>query len=65
MGARNRVGKGLSYRPAGLHRLAESIPWNLSLGSLKVLTKFVTQDGGIIRIPYIIHISCFTVVDKF
>jgi hypothetical protein len=28
MGARNRVGIGLSYRPARLHRLAESIPWN-------------------------------------
>jgi hypothetical protein len=26
MGARNRVGIGLSYRPARLHRLAESIP---------------------------------------
>ncbi len=26
MGARNRVGKGLSYRPARLHRLAEFIP---------------------------------------
>ncbi len=27
MGARNRVGKGLLYRPARLHRLAESIHW--------------------------------------
>ncbi len=27
MGARNRVGIGLSYRPAGLHRLAEFNPW--------------------------------------
>jgi hypothetical protein len=26
MGAKNRVGIGLSYRPARLHRLAESIP---------------------------------------
>jgi hypothetical protein len=26
MGARNRVGIGLSTRPARLHRLAESIP---------------------------------------
>ncbi len=26
MGARNRVGIGLSYRPAWPHRLAESIP---------------------------------------
>jgi hypothetical protein len=28
MGARNRGGMGLSYRPAGLHRLAEFIPGN-------------------------------------
>ena len=28
MGARNQVGIGLSYRPAGLHRLSEFIPWN-------------------------------------
>ncbi len=27
MGARNRVGIGLLYRPAMLHRLAELIPW--------------------------------------
>ncbi len=36
MGARNRVGMGLSYRPARLHRLAESIPRNRFLGSLNV-----------------------------
>jgi hypothetical protein len=36
MGARNRIGIGLSYRPARLHRLAELIPWNRFLGSLKV-----------------------------
>jgi hypothetical protein len=35
MGARNRVGIGLSYRPARLHRLAEFIPGNRFLGSLK------------------------------
>jgi hypothetical protein len=36
-GARNRVGIGLSnHRPAGLHRLAELIPWDRFLGSLKV-----------------------------
>jgi hypothetical protein len=35
MGARNRLGIGLSYRPARLHRLEESIPWNGFLGSLK------------------------------
>jgi hypothetical protein len=36
MGARNRAGIGLSYRPAGLHRMAESISWNRFLGLLKV-----------------------------
>jgi hypothetical protein len=35
-GARNRVGIGLSYWAARLHRLAESIPWNRFLGSIKV-----------------------------
>ncbi len=37
MGARNQGGIGLSYRPARLHRLAESIPWNRFLGSINVL----------------------------
>ncbi len=36
MGARNRVGKGLLYRPSRLHRLAELISWNKFLGSLRV-----------------------------
>jgi hypothetical protein len=36
MGARNRVEIGLLYRPTRLHRLAELIPWNRFLGSLKV-----------------------------
>ncbi len=36
MGARNRVGTGLLYRPARLHRLAEFIPWNRCLGSINV-----------------------------
>ena len=36
MGARNRKGIALAYRPARLHRLAESIPWNRFLGSLKL-----------------------------
>ncbi len=34
--ARNRIRIGLSYRPARLHRLTESIPCNRFLGSLKV-----------------------------
>ncbi len=36
MGARNRVGIGLSYPPARLPRLAEFIPWNQFLGSIVV-----------------------------
>ncbi len=36
IGARNRVGIGLSYQPARLHSLAELVPWNRFLGSLKV-----------------------------
>ncbi len=36
MWARNRVETGLSYRPARLHRLAELVPWNRFLNSLKV-----------------------------
>jgi hypothetical protein len=31
-----RVGIGLSYRPARLHRLAEFIPWSRFLGSINV-----------------------------
>jgi hypothetical protein len=37
MGARHRIGIGLSYRPARLHRLAKFIPWNRFLGSINVL----------------------------
>ncbi len=36
MGARNRVGKRLLYRSARLHSLAELVPWNRFLVSLKV-----------------------------
>jgi hypothetical protein len=36
IGARNRVGIGLSYRPAWLHSLEELVPRNRFLGSLKV-----------------------------
>jgi hypothetical protein len=48
MGARNRVGIGLSYRPARLHRLAEFIPWNRFLGS-KIVYKngLATYAGGV------------------
>jgi hypothetical protein len=37
VGVRNRVGIGLSYRPAWLHSLAELVSWNWFLGSLNVL----------------------------
>jgi len=37
MGARNRVGIGLSYRPARLHSLAELVPWNRIHGLHKSL----------------------------
>ncbi len=49
MEARNRVGIGLSYRPARLHRLAELIPWNRFRGSLKVKKFrlcFIPYPGG-------------------
>jgi hypothetical protein len=36
MRARNRVGIGLSYRPARLHSLSELVHRNRFLGSLKV-----------------------------
>jgi hypothetical protein len=36
MGARNRGGIGLSYRPARLHRLAEFIPWNQFRGPINI-----------------------------
>jgi hypothetical protein len=46
MGARNRVGIGLSYRPARLHRLAELIPWNRFLGSINVRLKIRALSAG-------------------
>ncbi len=36
MGARKRLGIGLSYRPTRLHSLVELVPWNRFMGSLKV-----------------------------
>ncbi len=36
LGVKNPVGIGLSYRPARLHRLAELVPKNRFLGSLKI-----------------------------
>ncbi len=44
LGARNRVGKMLSYRPVRLHRLAESIPGLLK--SLKILSLAWSAQHG-------------------
>jgi hypothetical protein len=46
MEARNRVGIGLSYRPARLHRLAESIPWFLKSLKYHLLTVIGVKGGG-------------------
>ncbi len=59
MGARNRVGIGLLYRPARLHtELAELVLWNRILGFLKVL-KFGSEVGGIT-----LFIKCDKWMDK-
>ncbi len=58
MGARNRVGKALSYRwSARLHRLAESIPGHLK--SLKITARaymagrfFPKEDPIVIHHPW-------------
>jgi hypothetical protein len=47
-GARNRVRIRLSYRPAGIHRLAETIPWNRFLGSF-IVHKFGLRKRAEIR----------------
>jgi hypothetical protein len=49
MGARNRVGIGLLYLPARLHRLAESIPWNRFLYPLKVFKKTKVRIFKLVR----------------
>jgi hypothetical protein len=36
IGDKNRVGIGLPYRPARLHRPAELIPWNRFLSSFEI-----------------------------
>ncbi len=43
MGARNRVGVGLYYRPARLHRLAESIPGVLK--NLKIPSQYLRRKN--------------------
>jgi hypothetical protein len=49
MGSRNRVGTGLSYRPARLYRLAGSIPRNRFLGSIKILKYRYTNYMNYVR----------------
>jgi hypothetical protein len=48
----NRVGIGLSYRPARLHKPAELIPWNRFLGSLKVKKFGLWRAGTIALFPF-------------
>jgi hypothetical protein len=64
MGARHRVGIGLSYRPTTLHRLAELMPWNRFLGSINVL-KYGLQFVGLswISIMICLVLSVLTKVD--
>jgi hypothetical protein len=54
MGARNRVGIGLSYWSARLHRLEESIPWN-RFDSWATKKFKNTVSGGQVRQPYSIR----------
>jgi hypothetical protein len=54
IGARNQLGIGLSYRPARLHSLAELVPWNRFMGSLKI-KKF---GLWIMRIIYLFSFYC-------
>jgi hypothetical protein len=45
MGARHRVGIGLSYRSARLHRLAELMPWHRFHKGLKMPTLLSVRNG--------------------
>jgi hypothetical protein len=59
MGARNRLGIGLSYWPARLHRLVELIHWNQFLGSLSLNTVSVVSSAWIGRDRKVsIYIEC-------
>jgi hypothetical protein len=51
MGANNRVDIGLSYRPARLHRLAESIP------GLLMCLKIRTLEAGGVTPPHTLYPS--------
>jgi len=56
MGARNRVGIGLSYWSARLHRMAELVHWKRFLGSLKVhkIENFFASYYGICVISLLV-----------
>jgi hypothetical protein len=63
MGVRNRVrGIGLSYRPAKLQRLAESIPWNRFLGSKNTASDQKETDQR--TTLDILSKACFTLQNK-
>jgi hypothetical protein len=50
MGAGNQVELGFSYRPARLCSLAELVPWNRFLGSLKVKKfGFCLREGTTVK----------------
>ncbi len=62
MGARNRVVIGMSYRTARLHSLAELVPWNRFLDSLKV-SKFglcILYDVQKFYIPVHVDVAIFS-----
>jgi hypothetical protein len=65
MGARNRVGIGLSYWPARLQSLAESIPWIRYLDSLNVYKYTVvavySEESMLLMVP----LSLLRGVNKF
>jgi hypothetical protein len=64
MGARNRGGIGLLYRPARLHRLAEFIPWNQFRGPINI-KKYgicICAHGGTRQEP--VFLSPSTEMDK-
>ncbi len=60
MGARNQVGIGLSYRFARLRRIAELIPWNWFLGSIKIWALAGRCDNSILT-RFLAPIDCLRI----
>ncbi len=56
MGARHRVGIGLLYRPARVHRLAEFIPWNRFRGPIHV------QKYQLVFSPFRLYLIIYSVL---